>query len=96
MCTSATKIQVPKLKPVTFRYRTYKHFEKDNFLHDLSLIPYHVTCIFDDIDDSYWLWNELTMQVINEHTPLKTRTVKGRMVSYMNGELRRTINVKIC
>ncbi len=91
---NATKIQVPKLKPVTFRCRAYKHFEKDNFLHDVSLIPYHVTCMFDDIDDPYWLWNELTMQVINEHAPLKTRTVKGRIVPYMNGELRRAINVK--
>ena len=57
-------------------------------------IPYHVTEIFDDINDSYWLWSKLTMEIVEEHAPLKTRTVKGHRVPYMNGELRRAINVK--
>ena len=34
------------------------------------------------------------MEVVEEHAPLKTRTVKGHRVPYMNGELRRAINVK--
>ena len=93
LCT-ATKQQVSKLKSNTFQYRTYKHFNEELFLQDLTYIPYHVTEIFDDVNDSYWLWYELTMQVINQHAPNKTRTVTGHRVPYMNGELRRAINVK--
>ena len=93
VCT-ATKFHVPKPESRTFKYRTFKNFNREHFLHDLSVIPYHVMEIFDDVNDSYWLWNELTMQVINEHAPIKTKTVKGHRVPYMNGKLRRAINVK--
>ena len=34
------------------------------------------------------------MDVINEHAPIKSRTIKGSQVPYMNGELRRAINVR--
>ena len=93
VCTS-TKFHIPKQKSTTFTYRSYKHFNKALFLNDLSVIPYHVTEIFDDIDDAYSVWNELTMQVVNEHAPVKTKTIKGTRVPYMNGELRRAINVR--
>ena len=50
--------------------------------------------VFDEIDDSYWIWHELTMQIVNEHAPIKTKTIKAHGVPYMNGELRRNINIK--
>ena len=53
-----------------------------------------MTEIFDDVNDSYWLWHQLTMQVVNEHAPLKTGKVRGQRAPYMNGKLRRAINVK--
>ena len=34
------------------------------------------------------------MDVINEHAPIKYRTIKGSQVPYMNGELRRAINIR--
>ena len=90
----ATKLHIPTLKLKTFQYRSYKTFNNESFLYDLSVIPFHITEIFDDVDDSYWAWNELTMQVVNEHAPIKTKTMKGSRVPYMNGELRRAINVR--
>ena len=93
VCT-ASKIHVPKMEPCTFKYRGYKKFSNEKFVHELSLIPFQVIEIFDDLDDSYWLWNELTMQVINEHAPIKSRTIKSHRVPYMNGELRWAINIK--
>ena len=93
VCT-ATKIQLSTLAPIIFKYRSYKHFNNDLFLEGLSKIPYHVTEIFDDVNDSYWLWHQLTMQVVNEHAPLKTGKVRRQRAPYMNGKLRRAINVK--
>ena len=93
VCTS-TKFHIAPLRATTFTYRSYKHFDVNSFVDDISRIPYHIIDIFDDIDDSYWLWNELTMQVINVHAPIKTRTIKGNRVPYMNGELRKAINVR--
>ena len=93
VCVS-TKLNVPQNKCNTFKYRSFKHFNNDKFLYDLSVIPYNVIEVFDDIDDSYWMWHELTMDVINSHAPIKTKTIKGHRVPYMNGELRRAINVR--
>ena len=93
VCTS-TKFHIQKLKPVTIQYRSYKNFNEDLFKHDLDRIPYHVSDIFDDVNDIYWFWNKLTLDVINEHAPSKIKKVKGKRVPYMNGNLRRAINVK--
>ena len=54
-----------KLSIITNRPKRFKN--KTIFLHDLSAIPYHITEIFDDVDDAYYVWKELTMQVVNEH-----------------------------
>ena len=94
VCT-ATKLQIPKLKLNKFKYRSYKTFDSESFMHDLPVIPFHVTEVFDDVDDSYWAWNELTMQVVNEHAPIKTKTIKGHRVPYMNGELGICLNVNM-
>ena len=62
----------------------------------MTYLWYHIMLqiFFDDIDDSYWLWNELTMQIVNSHAPIKYKTIKGKRVPYMNGELRKAINVR--
>ena len=91
---AATKLYMPELKPSTIRYRSFKNFNSDLFLKDLSLIPFNIIEIFDDVDDTYWIWNELIMQIVNEHAPIKIKTIKGKRVPYMNGELRRSINVR--
>ena len=75
VCTS-TKFHVPKQKLTTFTYISYKHFNNESFLSNLSIILYHITEIFDDIDDAYSVWNDLTMQVFNEHAPIKSKLLK--------------------
>ena len=71
----ATKLHVNKLQYNSFKYRSYKNFDNNKFLNDVSSIPYCVTEIFDDPDDCYWAWNKLTMDIVDEHAPLKTKTV---------------------
>ena len=36
----------------------------------------------------------LLQEIVNEHAPIKQKTIKGNHLPYMNGELRRAINVK--
>ena len=57
-------------------------------------IPYHKKYLTILIDDTYSVWNDLTMQVVNEQAPIKSKTIKGTRVPYMNGELRRASNVR--
>ena len=88
------KTESPNKKEKIFSYRSYKHFNIDKYQDDLSKIPFHVSDIFDSVDDAYWLCNELLINVINEHAPVRTRRVKCNQVPYMNGALRKSINVR--
>ena len=47
--------------------------------------------IFDDADDAYWAHNELFASVIEEHAPLKTKTIRKNQAPFMNSNLRKAI-----
>ena len=42
----------------------------------MSQAPFHVGNIFDDVDDSLWFCETLMRDVMDEHAPLKTKTLK--------------------
>ena len=90
----ATKIYAPVKQERIVLYRSYKKFRESDYLHDLSLAPFHVSEIFDDVNDSYWFCEHLLKDVIDKHVPLKCRKVRHNGVPYMNNELRKAINVK--
>ena len=94
MICFGSKFHVPKQKSTTITYRSYRHFDEVKFKYELPVAPFQVAEIFDDIDDALWLWYALTLDIVNVHAPFKTKTIKGFRVPYMNGELRRAINVK--
>ena len=71
-----------------------KNSKKTMFLHALYVAPFHVSEIFDEVDDAYWMCSTLLQEIVNEHAPIKQKTIKGNHIPYMNGELRRAINVK--
>ena len=75
-------------------YRLYKSSTEDKFKTDIEKIPFHVCEIFDDINDVTWFHNQLFLNVTKEHAPQKQRTIKHKQVPYMNGKLRKAINVK--
>ncbi len=40
-------------------YKSYQQFDAFKFKEDLSLVPFHVSEIFDCIHDSYWFVESL-------------------------------------
>ena len=90
----STKIQVPRKLQNVLTYRSYKHFDASQFKHDLSSAPYHVAKIFDDFDDEYWFINELMVDVIDSHAPIKRRKPVNNPVPFMNAKLRKACHTK--
>jgi len=74
--------------------RSYKNFDENSYQNDLSTAPFHVSEIFDCVDDSYWFCQELMLEVMNRHAPTKTKVITHSQVPYMNCKLRKSINVK--
>ena len=84
---------MPKIKN-RVKYRSFKKFNLENFQRDLSFIPFQVMDMFDDIDDKYWILNCMVSEVVNEHTPIKTKFVKGKGAPHMNSDLRKLMYQK--
>ena len=49
--TRKTNCSVPKLSHHTISYRSYKHFDEQNFISDLQSAPWDIIKIFDDTND---------------------------------------------
>ena len=67
------------LKPVVtkqIRYSSYESFNDVDFLKDITLVPFHVINVFDDYDDQCWIFSELFLHLVNEHTPVKIKEGK--------------------
>ena len=81
-----------KRQKVTFR--SYKNFCEADFVHDLQRAPLHIAGIFDDVNDSYWAYETLVREIVDEHAPQKQKYPKKEAPPFMNTELRRAIYKK--
>ena len=52
-------------------YRSYKNFNRVQFLCDLSSAPFRAAQVFDTVDDAYLFSESLLLDVVNKHAPLK-------------------------
>ena len=78
-----------KLPPKTVRYRSYKTYDKQNFLHELDQ-----KLIQGDIyktEDSYSKLTDIMSEVLEKHAPLKTKTIRENQAAFMNKRLSKAI-----
>ena len=52
-------------------HRSYKKFIADKFREDLAAVPWSVSDVFDSVDDKVNFFNEMFLQVIDKHAPLR-------------------------
>ena len=61
-------------------FRSFKNFNVETFNQELSLAPWHVGEIFEDVEDQLFYWNTLTKTIVDQHTPVKTMRVRDHDV----------------
>ena len=71
-----------------------KNFDENQFLTDISHIPFQVCNVFDDPNDSYWLFSKMYTDILDIHAPIKTTRKHPKHAPFMNCELRKARNVK--
>ena len=91
-CT--VKIKFPKCHPSCITYRDYKNFDESRFRQELEKLPTQVGHAFDNVDDQYWTFTNMYSALLNEHAPLKTKTLKSRKIPYMHSELMKAIHTR--
>ena len=67
--------------------RSYEHFDEEGFSEAEGVIPFDVAYVCDDVDDIYWAHEVLLTDVLNEHAPIKEKTVKTKQTPFMNSKL---------
>ena len=77
-----------KLSPRFSTYCDMRNFNSDSFCRDLSQVPWSICEIFNDINDCYYAWYTLFMEIANEHAPIRTKKCKKRQVPWMNLEIK--------
>ena len=57
--------------------RNYRRLNSNNLLHDLNAIPWSVVETFDDVDDAWYAWKSLFVNIINTHAPIRKFRAKS-------------------
>lgn len=63
--------------PKFVQSRNYNKLNEKDFKRDIESAPFHVAMIFDDPDDTLWMWNKLFLQIANDHAPMKQVKVRS-------------------
>ena len=84
--------------PKFVQSRNYNKLNAKDFKRDIESAPFHVATIFDDPDDTLWLWNKLFLQIANDHAPTKQVKVRSHSLPWITNEIRRKMNrrFKLC
>ncbi|XP_068750911.1 uncharacterized protein [Montipora capricornis] len=82
------KIKRQRPKPVYITTRSFKNYQQDAFLRDISMVPWCIVDCFDDIDDSLYAFNTLFNDVLDKHAPIRKVRIRGRPSPYITDEIR--------
>ena len=67
--------------------RSYKNFDPDKFIEDLSHVPFHIVSFFEDLNDQFDTFNSLFLDVLNEHAPIKRVKINSKPNPFITPEI---------
>ena len=73
----------PRTRSRKICFRSLKNFSRENFVHDMQIVPFHIIDLFDELDDKLYAFEQLFLSVLSEHSPIKQTMVRGNQVPYM-------------
>ena len=77
------------MNPKAIYYRNYKKFNEQKCLEDVKNTNFCFNS--DDPNDNYELIKDAFSKIVNKHTPLKKKFLRGNQTPFMNKELRKAI-----
>ena len=88
------KLKKPRIKPSYVTIRSYTNYSADNFLCDLSYTPFHIISLFDEFNDQVDVFNELFLEVLNQHAPIKRVKIKSKPNPFTTPEIRQLMRTR--
>ena len=63
----------------TIKYRSFKSFNENEFLQDLSAVPWSEIELLENVDTMLDVWYDFLNDVIDKHAPIKTHRIKNEV-----------------
>jgi hypothetical protein len=74
--------------------RSYKHFSQDQFINDLKLVPFWLVESTNDPNEALSMFNDLFMDIVNIHVPLKKFKIKAKPSPWLTDRIRELIKMR--
>lgn len=68
--------------------RSYKNYDRDKFLMDLSQAPFHMVHFFESLYDQVDAFNCLFLEVLNDYAPIKCIKIKSRPNPFITQDIK--------
>ena len=87
---ASLKLKKERTKPVYIYARSYKRYNREAFLKDMSNAPWSVVDCFDDLEDSLNAFNLqlLFNEILDYHAPVKKIKIRNRPYPFVADEIR--------
>ncbi|XP_057316787.1 uncharacterized protein LOC130657807 [Hydractinia symbiolongicarpus] len=76
-----------KIPAKVIKSRSFKNFNKENFLYDLHSVNWNEILNKDNLDTGCNIFNEFVTNKIDQHSPIKSSRVKGNCPQWLNDDL---------
>lgn len=83
------KFQTIKSNPKYIESRNMKNYDPCLFIHDLKNVPWDLLYISDDPDDMVYTWENLFVEVLDIHAPLRKRRVRNKPSPWLSPSIRK-------
>ena len=76
--TRKVNASLPKSSHFTIKYRFFKNFNEEDFVHGLSSAPWDIIKVFEGPDDILETWSNVFLDIVNINLPIKEHRVKNK------------------
>ena len=84
-----------KTNHLELEYRSYKHFNKDRFLYDLSLANFASVCKCSDPNDALKTWYNIFMPILNKHAGIRRKRVRQKSApGWLTNEVKEAMKIR--
>ena len=91
MTITTLRTSYERLKPIRIKYCSYKHLNKNHFIHDLGMAPFHKRKDKANENEAFDCSEDIFLSVVNKHAPTKTEIIRGTEILFLNRELSKAI-----
>ena len=86
MVYAVRKATKPRLLPRQIKARTYRRFDPDAFIYEVSTAPWINVYEQPDVDSAWNAWKVIFLRICDKHAPYKNMTVRGETTPWVTDD----------